>query len=424
MAGKIFYGWIVVAAVFVITFVSFGIAFCFSAFIEALQLQFNATRGEVSLIFALSGFLYFALGPVSGSLADRIGPRWVVVFGMLTIAAGLLLTSRAQSLWQVYLAYGLGIGIGVGFCYVPAIGTVQRWFTLRRGVATGLAVAGIGSGTLVMPPVAAALIAQGGWRGSYLMLALLPVVIGVAAALLLVHSPQLHGRLPDGEPLAPRSPERDQIRQEIGPTTRGALRSRPFWLLYGGSFLVSLGEYLPFVHLAPYARDHGLSEHTGLFLVSLFGTGSLAGRFAMGGIADRFGRSRSLAATFAGMAVMLLWWADSTSFWALAVFALVFGAGYGGHIAILPAISADYFGGRNGSGIFGLLATNFGFGSLLGPALAGLTFDLTASYLLPTMASAVAAVAAAFCLMLIEDPARWRRRHMSVVAELCRVPET
>lgn len=421
---KVFYGWVIVASVFILTFIGFGIAFSFSAFIQPLEQQFNATRGQISLIFAFSGFLYFGVGPISGFLADRVGPRWVVAFGMLVIGAGLFLASRAEVLWQIYLSYGLGIGIGVGFTYVPAIGAVQRWFNKRRGLATGLAVAGIGSGTLVMPPLAAALIELTGWRGSYVLLALIPVTLGIAAALLLVHLPQHRGLLPDGEqpqshPAASQaSNDHGAGQQEKGPTIREALGSRPFWLLYGGSFLVSLGEYIPFAHLAPYARDHGLSVQASISLVSLFGAGSLAGRFAMGGIADRLGRRQTLSVTFAVMAVMLLWWLGSTSAWALVVFAFVFGAAYGGHIAVLPAISADYYGGRNSSGIFGLLATNFGFGTLLGPALAGLAFDLTASYVLPIAASAAASIVAVGCMMLLEDPGAWRKRRITVAGEL------
>ena len=150
---RIFYGWFVVAAAFAVTFVGFGSAYTFSAFVESLQKDFAASRGSVSLVFSLAGFLYFGLGVVSGPLADRWGSRRLAVVGMILTGTGLAIASAARSLAEVYAAYGIGVGLGVGCAYVPAVGAVQRWFVRRRGFASGLAVSGIGVGTLAMPPL-------------------------------------------------------------------------------------------------------------------------------------------------------------------------------------------------------------------------------------------------------------------------------
>ena len=159
-----------VAGAFAVTFVGFGSAYTFSAFVESLQRDFAASRGSVSLVFSLAGFLYFGLGIVSGPLADRWGSRRLAVVGMILIGLGLAVASAARSLTEVYAAYGLGVGLGVGCSYVPVLGAVQRWFVRRRGFASGLAVSGIGVGTLVMPPLAALFIAALGWREAYLVL--------------------------------------------------------------------------------------------------------------------------------------------------------------------------------------------------------------------------------------------------------------
>jgi len=142
---RAFYGWFVVAAAFAVTFVGFGSAYTFSAFVEPLQHDFGASRGSVSLVFSLAGFLYFGLGIISGPLADRFGSRPFAVAGMILTGVGLAAASAAQSLAQVYVAYGLGVGLGIGCAYVPAIGAVQRWFVRRRGFASGLAVSGLAS---------------------------------------------------------------------------------------------------------------------------------------------------------------------------------------------------------------------------------------------------------------------------------------
>jgi OFA family oxalate/formate antiporter-like MFS transporter len=194
-SSRIFYGWFVVAGTFAVTFVGFGSAYAFSAFIESLQRDFAASRGSVSLVFSLAGFLYFALGLVSGPLADRIGARRLAVVGMILTGLGLAAASVARNLPEVYAAYGLGVGLGIGFSYVPVLGVVQRWFVRRRGLASGLAVSGIGVGTLVMPPLAALLIEALGWREAYLVLGCFAAIAGGGMALLIEDDPHRRRRL-------------------------------------------------------------------------------------------------------------------------------------------------------------------------------------------------------------------------------------
>ena len=129
---RLFYGWFVVAGAFAVTFVGFGCVYSFSAFLQSLERDFGASRGSISLVFSLAGFLYFAVGVISGPLADRFGSRRLAVTGMILVGLGLAVASTAQSLTTVYAAYGLGVGIGVGCAYVPAMGAVQRWFVRRR----------------------------------------------------------------------------------------------------------------------------------------------------------------------------------------------------------------------------------------------------------------------------------------------------
>jgi len=392
----IFYGWWVVAAAFAITFVGFGSAYTFSAFLEQLQNEFGASRGSVSLVFSLAGFLYFGLGIVSGPLADRFGSRAFALAGMVLVGLGLALASVAQTLIQVYLAYGLGVGLGVGCAYVPAIGAVQRWFVRRRGFASGLAVAGIGVGTLVMPPLASYLIAIVGWRGAYLSLGIIALLLGGGMALLVANDPASRGLNPDGDDRTAQS----QAVRASGASVIDAIRASRFINLYVAGLICSFGVFIPFVHLVPFARDQGLSGWLAALLLSMIGIGSTAGRFFLGSLADNMGRERSLLLMFVGMAAALAIWAVSTSLWPLIVFAFVYGVFYGGWVAVLPAVVMDYFGGRNVSGIIGVLYTSVAFGTLIGPSLAGYIFDLSHSYELPIAASAgtniIAALIVAF----------------------------
>jgi MFS family permease len=389
---RFFYGWLVVAAGFAVTFVGFGCVYSFSAFIESLQQDFGATRGSVSLVFSLAGFLYFALGAVSGPLADRWGSRRIVLIGIVLIAAGLALASFAQSLPTVYAAYSLGVGLGVGFSYVPSMGAVQRWFIKRRGFASGLASSGIGAGALVGPPLAAFLIGAWGWRDAYLVLGGLALIIGAGMALFIQNDPREHGL--DGEPIAKET----ESAQASGSSILDAIKSGRFIALYAACLACSFGVFVPFVHLTPYATDHGIAKTSAVLLVSVIGIGSTVGRFFLGGLADRFGREVSLVGMFAVMALALVIWISSTQFWPLAIFAFVFGTAYGGWVALLPAVIMDYFGGRNVSGLIGILYTSAGIGTLIGPSATGYIFDATHSYTLPIAVSIAGNVIAAIIM--------------------------
>jgi MFS family permease len=387
----IFHGWFVVMAAFAVTFVGFGSAYTFSAFVEPLQRDFGASRGSVSLVFSLAGFLYFGLGVVSGPLADRFGSRRLAVAGMLLTGLGLAAASAARSLPEVYAAYGLGVGLGVGCAYVPAIGAVQRWFVRRRGFASGLAVSGIGVGTLLMPPLATLLIATLGWRGAYLALGALAASVGGGLALLIENDPRHRGLGPDGDPPRPGA----QPARPEGASVRAAIRSPRFISLYAACLICAFGVFVPFVHLVPYAQDHGIAPSSAVLLLGVIGIGSTAGRFFLGGLADRMGRRLSLLLMFIGMAFALAIWVFATDFIALAAFAFVYGVFYGGWVAVLPSVVMDYFGGRNVSGIIGVLYTSVAFGTLIGPSAAGFAFDLSHSYTLPILFSAGADILAA-----------------------------
>jgi MFS family permease len=389
--APIFHGWFVVAAAFAITFVGFGSAYTFSAFVESLQRDFAASRGSVSLVFSLAGFLYFGFGIISGPIADRWGSRPFAVAGMLLVGIGLALASVARSLTEVYAAYGLGVGLGVGCAYVPALGAVQRWFARRRGFASGLAVSGIGVGTLAMPSLASFLIAALGWREAYLVLGGLAAVVGGGMALMIENDPRDRGLGPDGD--SPQSGA--QSGPPAGASVREAIRSRQFLALYAACLVCSFGLFVPFVHLVPYAMDHGVAPSSAVLLQGVIGVGSTAGRFLLGSLADRMGRGTALLTMFVGMALALVVWLFSIQLGTLAAFAFVYGVFYGGWVALLPAVVMDHFGGRNVSGIIGILYTSVALGTLIGPSAAGFAFDITHSYTLPILAGIVGNVIAA-----------------------------
>lgn len=357
------YGWVVVWAAFACMALIFGVAYSFAAFFESFGAEFAAKRADVALVFGLCGLIYFVLGAVGGMLSDRFGPRLVCGAGMACIAAGLLATSLAHSIATVYVAYAAGVGVGIALVYTPAIGCVQPWFTRRRGLAAGIASAGIGAGTIVLPLLAAQAIALFEWRGALRALGAGVLVAGLAATSLLRRAP-----------IAAAGGTR------AGATLRQALRSPPFWWLYLAAVAAGPVMFIPFAHVSAAARDLGIEASRAVGLVGLIGIGSLVGRFVIGALADRLGRSLTLVLTMASMGASYLVWQVAGGYAGLAGFALWFGLSYGGVVSLLPALCMDIFGARAVSSIIGTLYSGAAVGNLLGPVIAGAVFDASGSY--------------------------------------------
>jgi predicted MFS family arabinose efflux permease len=262
-------------------------------------------------------------------------------------------------------------------------------------------VSGIGVGTLVMPPLAALLVGALGWRHAYLVLGVVAAVVGAGMALLIDNDPRDRGLAPDGDPLEAAV---GRAAQAPGFSLREAIRSRRFAGLYAACLICSFGLFVPFVHLIPYAIDHGVTRSSAVLLLGAVGVGSTGGRFLLGGVADNLGRELALLLMFVGMACAMFVWLFSSLFWEMALFALAYGVCYGGFVAILPALVMDYFGGRNVSGIIGVLYTSIALGTLVGPSAAGFAFDLSHSYTLPILASVCSNLAAALTLKVMARP--------------------
>lgn len=359
------YAWVVVWATFAALALIFGVSYSFAAFFASFAAEFDAQRADVSLVFGLSGGVYFVFGAGAGMLADRFGPRAVTSAGMLLIAAGLLLCSFAGSMSMVYAAYGVGVGLGIALVYTPAIACVQPWFTQRRGLAAGLASAGIGAGTVAVPLIATAAIALLQWRGAMRALALGVLLLGLCATWLLKRAP------------AASAARSDQI---PGLSLARALRDQRFWWLYLSIVLASPTMFIPFAHVSAAARDMGIDAASAVGLVGLIGIGSLVGRFVIGALADRLGRTLTLLLMQVSMGLCFVAWFGAASYPMLVFFALWFGLSYGGIVSLLPAISMDLFGARAVAGIIGTLYSGAALGNLLGPVLAGSVFDHTGSY--------------------------------------------
>jgi predicted MFS family arabinose efflux permease len=348
--------WVVVAAAFLATFVVFGIVYSFGAFFDSMAEDFGTGKGATALMFSITTAFYFGLGLVSGKAADRVGPRPLLVVAAAVLGVALVLTSRVPSIWLGYLTYGVGVGIAVACAYVPMVATVGAWFLRRRTAALGVAVAGIGVGTLVVAPLSERLIDAHGWRTAY-------VVLGVAgSALLLVAG------------LGAWRPPVTVVQEPV--PLREIVRQRGFVILYVATALVSASLFVPFVFIKDYATEHGIDDAPATALVGIIGASSVVGRLGLGALGARLGATRLMQISFAIMtASFLIWLTAGDSYAHLVAFAIVMGVAYGGFIALAPAVTAGLFGTVGLGAVLGALYTAAAVGGLVGPPIAGTMID-------------------------------------------------
>src|SRR5262249_25462768 len=158
--------------------ISSGITYSTPVLFRFFEAEFAIGRGQAAFIFSCSQVMAFVVGPVAGSLAEKLGPRLVVGGGLAVLALGLLGAGQSTSYGQLLVCYGVAVGTGSGVIYVPLLGLVQRWFYRHRGRASGLATTGVGIGTLTFPIIAGAAVGAIGWRWLYVGFAVVCVSIG------------------------------------------------------------------------------------------------------------------------------------------------------------------------------------------------------------------------------------------------------
>lgn len=374
--------WLIVLATFISTFTGFGLVYSFGAFFDSMAAEFNAGRAATAFMLALTSAIYFSLGLLTGRIGDRVGPKPLLVTAAITLATGVILTSRVSSIELGYLTYGLGLGIAVACAYVPMVAFVGGWFDKRRTTALGVAVSGIGVGTLVMAPVSQALIDNYGWRQAF-------VVLGIGGAIAMLIAAALAQR-PPVEPTA-----------EPGPSVKVLLRNRQFRLLYLNGLLIGLTILVPFAFLKNYALGYDIRASSAALLVGLVGAASVIGRLGIGSLGSRFDPVFLLRSSFVLMTgSFFVWLFSGGSFAVLVIYAIVMGIGYGGYIALMPAVAATIFGTKGLGQTLGFLYTSAGIGGLAGPPLIGGIVD-AASFDVGLIVTIAITAGAAACLFFI-----------------------
>jgi MFS family permease len=394
----VYYGWIIAGACSLAAATMFGATYSFSVFADALLSAFPATRATVSLVFGVQTAVIYLASPMVGALADRHGGRRVLAAGAALLAGGLLWAASSQSLAELGVAYGVVAGLGLSAVYVVAYSTVPKWFHRRRGLANGLATAGLGVGLVVVPPLADRLLAAFGWRGAYvamagLFLAMLALVVAVFADEPAAVDADPAREFPEGRPEAATGGWAEQAGAVLT-----SVRTPAFALVLAGWTFVYGTLYVLMAHVVPFATDAGLGRAAGVTAIAVVGVTTSAARLALGYASDRIGRVRMFVACslVMGATVPAFVFASAPpALWALAV---VFGVGYGGNGALLSPLVADLFGTENLTALYGSLSVAFALAGLAAPPLAGLAFEATGSYVVPFVGVGVVGVLGAGCI--------------------------
>jgi MFS family permease len=384
--------WIVVASIWVTLAIASGLYFSFPVFFVALLEEFGWSRGATAAAFSISSIVQGVLSPAVGILVDWLGPRRVMLGGAAVLGGACLLSSRIDSLWSLYLVTGVLAAAGVcAVSWIPSGVLIARWFADRRGSMMGLAFSGMGSGVLVIGPLAQWLITGHGWRMAYAVLGvgtlivLVPLVwLGIRDAPAVVPAAR-SGVLP-AETLAGHG--KDQVSR--------ALRSRAFWALFFAYLCTPLAVFPVVTHQVAFAVDQGFPR---LFVAGIFGlTGllSVVGRIVFGIAADRIGRAMSATISYGCTAAGTLCllglesWRHAAPLYA---YALLFGLGFGARGPIITAIASQLFHGRRFGVIYGILSVGNGIGGGIAPWFGGAIHDVTGSYRIAFL------IAVGFCAM-------------------------
>ncbi len=368
---KVFYGWVIVGAAMVVTCIGFGAMFSLGVFLQPISADTGWSRTGISTA-ALLNFLCMGVGSfVWGALSDRLGTRVVVLLGGTLIGFGTVMASRAATLGQFQISFGVVVGFAAGSLYAPLTATTTRWFTRNRSLAVALVSAGLGLGSTTTAPLARWIITNYDWRTAMLVIGDLAWLFIIPAALLVREPPaSATAGLPGAAPAAD-DPEL---------TAGQALRTPQFAAIAFTYFACCAAHSGPIFHMVTHAIDHGVPAMAAATVLSVAGLASLSGKILCGLVADRVGAKQVLLSGLALQAVAITFYLVTSELWHFYGAALVFGFAYGGVMPLYAILVREYFGARIMGTIFGAVGFVSTLGMALGPWAGGWLYDTLGDY--------------------------------------------
>ena len=410
LGGRLYYGWVVVAVVFLALLVSAGVRAAPAVLINPLETELGWSRAAISFAVSVGLLLYGLSGPVAGWLMDRFGPTRLTLVGLAVIGGSTLAGAAMTELWQLNLVWGVLSGTGTGIV-APVLGATvaNRWFVERRGLVLGVFGAAASAGQLVSVPALMWLVVVAGWREGTILLAAAVFLILIPVLLFMRDDPTRLGLRPYGaregeerapaveESLAPEPGTAAEAPAEApGGAVSRALRTPEFWLLSGSFFICGASSNgIIGVHFVPHSIDHGISEVTAASALALMGAMNFVGTIASGWLTDRYDPRKLLALYYSLRGLSLLLLPFVTEFAGLAVFAVFFGLDYIATVPPTVALVADRFGRMNVGAVFGWVFFSHQVGAALASYLGGVARDSLGDYTAAFLAAGILAILAA-----------------------------
>lgn len=391
------YRWVIVAAGGLLGCVAIGAMFSLPVFLQPMSKDTGWSVTGISTAMTI-GFLAMAVASmVWGGLSDRFGPRPVVLTGSVVLALSLVLASRATSLIEFQLTFGLLVGAATAAVFAPMMACVTGWFDTQRSLAVSLVSAGMGMAPLTMAPFAAWLVTLHDWRTSMLIIAGITAALMIPVSLLVRRPPALEGGHPEMLANEPQA----------GMTVRDAVLSPQFITLLLANFFCCATHSGPIFHTVSYAVTCGIPMIAAVSIYSVEGFAGMFGRIGFGLAGDRFGAQRVLVLGLLAQAFGVLSYAFVNQLGGFYAVAMFVGMMYAGTMPLYAVIIRENFPLKMMGTIMGGTAMAGSLGMSTGPLVGGMIYDHFNGYALMYIASCGMGVAATLILLSFRPfPAR------------------
>ncbi|MFC1989148.1 MFS transporter [Chloroflexota bacterium] len=408
---RIFYGWWILLATSLIHFYGGGVfIFGFTAFFNPLVREFRWSYAATLIAASFRSLEGGIAAPIVGFLTDRFGARGLILIGGIAAGTGYMLLSRINSLWSFYAAF-IFLSIGVSMMFpLPGWTAVTHWFSRKRGMAIGILMASVGvSGVLI--PVINWLIAQYGWRATFVIAGIGMWIIGIPLSFVVRHRPEKYGYLPDGEKNLMKQTgtqaqqKQSHLSEEItGYGFRQVIRMRAYWILTLVATASSAAIHAVTVHVMPSLISVQIPRDVAATIAASMVVVSIAGRLGFGWLGDRIDKRYLLASALLMQALGLIIFAYTRSVAYAIAFLVLYGPGFGGVITLRVTIQGEYFGRKAFGSVQGLMMAIHVVGTMLSPTFAGLIYDIQGSYQWAWLVLAIIVFAAIPLVLLLRPP--------------------
>lgn len=405
------YGWVIVFAGLIISLCMYGVIESFAIMFKPIAAQFAWDRGTVSIASMISWISFGISSLICGRLSDRFGSKWVIITGGLFFVAGTFLMSQVQSLWQLYVYFGVVLAIGRSATGVPMVALVTKWFVKRQGLALAVAQSQ-NVGSAVFAPLAVFLLAHNDWRWSYIWLGMITLIVLPLSMLMRDKQAEPTEAQKSGSALR----HAPAYVSAPGMTLGEAMRTRAFWTLNLMVLGCCMCHSCILLHGFNHMTDVGVLESVAARVVMLMAVFGMVGKIINGLLADRIGAKWAIAFFLGLQAVMIPFFIEARQAPSFYSWAILFGLGFGGPMPVYAMLFREYFGTRAIGTILGafFMVASIGMGS--GGLMGGFLHSEFGDYVVPFLTSTSTGILAAILALTLPSSTRTARMPVPQVA--------